>query len=141
MKALVVYDSQFRNTQKIAEAIAETIGGKAIRVTDFKHEMLKDLQILIVGSPIQGWRPMLSIENFLDALPAKSLTGIKTAAFDTRIKIFFSGDASKSVNAKLIKAGGTAVLAPGKFYVKGKEGPLVAGEIENALEWVRGTHE
>lgn len=40
MKLLVVYDSQFGNTRKIAEVIAETIRGKAVKVSDFKKEML-----------------------------------------------------------------------------------------------------
>lgn len=135
MKSLVLYDSQFGNTQKVAEVIAEKLGGTSLRIHDFQAELLHDLDVLVVGSPIQGWRPTDAIVNKLASLPDGCLKGMKTAAFDTRIKIFFSGTAADKIDKLLVHRGGTSIAKPAFFYVKGTEGPLVEGELERAGEW------
>jgi flavodoxin len=137
MTSLVIYDSLFGNTKKVAETIAEELKGKAVNIRDFKNEMLEGISLLIVGSPINGWRPTKSITKFLSSLPAESLKGINTAAFDTRIEIFFSGDASGKIDKLLASLGGKSISKPGKFYVKGKEGPLIDGELENVKFWAK----
>lgn len=137
MKALVVYDSNFGNTKKIAEVIAKTIPAKAINVSEFKKSQLEGITLLVVGSPIQGWRPSPATLTFLSSLKPGNLTGIKIAAFDTRIKIFFSGSASDKINKQLITLGGKSIIPPANFIVKGKEGPLIEGELEKAENWAR----
>jgi flavodoxin len=137
MNALVVYDTQFGNTQKIAEAVAETVGAKAIRVADFKPDMLAGVSLLIVGSPILGWRPSEPTTAFLGSLPAGSLKGVRVAAFDTRVKMFISGSASDKMEKSLVDLGGTSAANPGKFYVKGKQGPLLKDELEKARIWAK----
>lgn len=137
MTILVIYDSLFGNTQIVAETIAETVKGKSVRVTDFRKEMLDGVSLLVVGCPIHGWRPSEGATSFLTSLPTGSLKRVGVAAFDTRVKIFFSGDASGKINERLIELGGKSVAPPGKFYVKGKEGPLVEGELEKAKSWSR----
>jgi hypothetical protein len=60
---------------------------------------------------------------------------LKAATFDTRMKIFISGNAARQIS-KLLKQAGAHVLSdPEAFYVKGKEGPLQEGEIERARNW------
>lgn len=137
MISLVVYDSQYGNTKKIAETIAGVLGTKYFNVRDFKIEMLRGVALLIAGCPIHAWRPTEAILDFLASLPPDSLKGIKIAAFDTRVKTFFSGSASDKVDKKLVSLGGISVASPGKFIVKGKEGPLMEGELEKAGEWAR----
>jgi len=137
MTSLIIYDSLYGNTQKIAEAIANVNGGIVIRVQDFKKEMLEGAVLLIVGCPIHGWQPSKSTLDFLASLPPDSLKGKRVAAFDTRIKSFLSGSASDKVDKKLVSLGGVSVAPPGKFFVKGKEGPLLEGELENAKNWFR----
>lgn len=135
MRSLVVYDSYYGNTQKIAETVADEIEGRLVKVQDFRKEILQDVTLLIVGCPIHGWRPSKPIADFLASLPRESLKGVEVAAFDTRIKGFFSGSASDKVNKKLVELGGKSVAPPGKFIVKGKTGPLAEGELENAKLW------
>lgn len=137
MNALVIYDSQFGNTQKIAKEIAQELKGKAIKASDVKKEMLKDASLLIVGSPILGWKPMVSISSLISSLPADSLKNINIASFDTRMKVFFSGDAAAKISSQMVTLGGNCVSPPGKFYVKGKEGPLLEGELEKARVWAK----
>lgn len=137
MKNLVIYDSQFGNTQKVAEVIAETVKGRAVNVKDFSQKMLAGIDLLVVGSPIQGWRPLPSITALLTSLPANSLKGIKIAAFDTRVKMFLSGDAAGKIEKRLIELGGQTAVAPGKFFVKGQQGPLFEGELAKAQVWAK----
>lgn len=135
MKTLVIYDSAFGNTKMMAEAIAKGIGADIAHVS--KVGGLKDYELMIVGSPIQGWRPLPAMSGFLSSLESGALTGMKAATFDTRVKLFIHGDAMKKMAADLEKAGAT-IAGSSCFYVGGQQGPLLDGEIERAVEWARG---
>ena len=154
MKALVVYDSKFGNTERIAQVIGNALGSsyqvEVLQVGTIVPDHFEDLELLIVGSPTQRFNPTESIKNFLKDLPPSGLKGIKVAAFDTRLTIedieevailsFFVrifGYAVKSIANGLKRKGGEPVLPPEGFYVQGMEGPLVEGEIERAEAWAR----
>ena len=141
MKALVVYDSAYGNTKSVADAIAGSLDGlqaSSVPVGDFKPDALEAGDLLVVGSPINGWRPTPKITELLSAFGKGSLAGVKAAAFDTRVRMFIHGDAAKKITHAL-KAGGADIIAgPMPFYVKGSEGPLRDGEIEKAEGWARG---
>lgn len=139
MKALAIFDTSFGNTKIIAETIARELGNdiKAISVTDFNNNELEGTDLLVVGSPIIGWKPSERMGNFLASLSKDQLKGIKAATFDTRVKIFFHGDAAKKIAQKLKEAGAEIIVKPQAFFVKGKEGPLIDGEIEKAIEWAK----
>ncbi len=135
MTSLIIYDSLYGNTQKVAEAVADTVKGKIVNVKNFKKEMLNGVTLLIVGSPIHGWQPSEETLAFLNALTPGSLKGIKIAAFDTRVRLFIHGDAAGKIQKQLVSLGGTTVVPPQAFIVEGKEGPLAAGETERARQW------
>lgn len=151
MKALVVFESFFGNTEKIANAVA---GGLAARgevtvrkVTDLRPDELKTFDLVVVGSPTRGFQPSDGTKALLKALPAGTLQGVKVAAFDTRMdvkevnnafltfmeKIF--GYAAEPIGRALVKAGGTLVGKPQGYFVHGSEGPLWDGELERAAAW------
>ncbi len=75
--------------------------------------------------------------RFLESLSKDQLKGIKAAAFDTRVKLFIHGDAAKKIAKALEDAGAEIVAEPQAFFVKGKEGPLLDGEIERASQWAK----
>ena len=152
MKTLIVYDSVFGNTEKIALAISQSIGSedvKVLRVGDVKTEQLMGLDLLIVGSPTRAFNPTKEITVFLNNIPSNSLQGIKVLSFDTRIatadkksrilnglvKVF--GYAAQPIADKLVKKGGNLAIPPEGFFVKDSEGPLKDGELERATDWVR----
>jgi flavodoxin len=148
MKTLIICDSYFGNTQKIAEAISNAIPkSKLINVKDFKQEDLKDIELLIVGSPTRAFSPSENTTAFLKTLP--ELGNIKVGAFDTGIspddisskilKLFIKlfGYASPKISKALIKKGGIKILEPETFFVQENEGPLKEGEIERAKDWVK----
>jgi flavodoxin len=153
LKSLIIYDSFFGNTEKIAQAIGNTLGSQGetevVRVKDASQGRLKGLDLLIVGSPTRGFRPSEATLAFLKGLSANSLAGIRVAAFDTRIAnsdikspilrfmVNFGGYAAKKIADSLTKAGGSLVFPPEGFFVKDSEGPLTEGELERATQWAK----
>jgi flavodoxin I len=157
MKALVIYDSAFGNTEKIALAVGSAIGSRedvnVLRVSDVKPDQFADLELLILGSPTQRFRPTPGISNMLNGIPQNSLKDVKVAALDTRLTMgeinetpvlaFFvriSGDsayAAKHIANRLKKKGGQLIVPPEGFYVEGMKGPLVQGELERAGDWAK----
>ena len=153
MKTLVVYDSFFGNTEKIAQAIGNALDGKndvkVLNVKNVKDELLEDLVFLIVGSPTRAFSPSPAIKSFMNKIPSAKLSGVKIAAFDTRlpmgedvpgflrfmVKLF--GYADKPIHDKLVKKGGKPAAEPMGFYVLDSEGPLREGEEARAAEWAR----
>jgi flavodoxin len=86
-KVLVIYDSVFGNTEKIAQAIAAALGTQAMPVSQVDAEQLRGLDLLVVGSPTRGFRPTEDIAKLLNGLPKNHLAGVRVAAFDTRIAL------------------------------------------------------
>ncbi len=137
MNSLVIFDSSFGNTKIIAEAIAKEFDAKAVSVSDFDMSEIEGIDLLVVGSPINGWRPSQKMAKFLSELAEGQLKGMKAAAFDTRVNLFFHGDAAKKIARFLQKAGAQIIAEPEGFFVKGKEGPLLDGQIEKAIDWAK----
>jgi flavodoxin I len=144
MKALVVYDSQFGNTEAIARAIAGAAPrgvARAVRVGDVQAAELKAVDVLAIGSPTLGGRPTPAIKALLDRMPAGSLAKVRVAAFDTRMTLFVAklfGWAADRIMARLEACGGVPAAKPEGFIVKGREGPLADGERERAAVWAKG---
>lgn len=137
MKSLVVYDSAFGNTKAIAEKISDTIGGRLVKASEFKRPDLDGIEFLIVGSPINGWKPLPAIADFLSSLKPEDLNNIKATSFDTRVKLFIHGDAKNKIANELKMAGADIFIRPEAFYVKGSNGPLFDGEVEKAAKWAK----
>jgi len=142
MKVLIVYDSVYGNTEKIAKAIGDAITGevKVLRVGEVNSSELKTFDLLIVGSPTQGGRPTSAIQAFLNKISEPVIRGINVAAFDTRFStrlVGIFGYAAVRIADSLKRKGGTLIVSPEGFFVKGKEGPLKEGELERAAKWAK----
>lgn len=142
MKTLVLYDSVYGNTEKIAKAIGEAMTGevKVLAVGEVNSTELEAIDLLIVGSPTHGGRPTEATRDFLDLVQERGLKGTNVAAFDTRltarwVRIF--GFAAGRIAGKLKKDGGTLVVPAEGFFVEGTEGPLKEGELERAAGWAK----
>jgi len=142
MKTLIVYDSVYGNTEKIAKAIGDAITGevKVLRVGEVNSSELKVFDLLIVGSPTQGGRPTRAIQDFLNKVSEPTIRGINVAAFDTRfstrlVRIF--GYAAGRIADSLKRNGGTLIVSPEGFFVKATKGPLKEGEVERAASWAK----
>jgi flavodoxin len=156
VKALVVYDSQWGNTEKIARAIGAALGAEpdvlVLPVGQATPERLtaSGLDLLVVGSPTQGFRPTKPVAELLKRLPEGGLDGVAAAAFDTRFKadevesrltrfvVRKGGYAAPRIAEQLEEAGGTLAAPAEGFFVVDKEGPLREGELERATAWAEG---
>ena len=140
MKSLVVFDSAYGNTEKIAQAIAGAIDGNVLRAKDTAAQELEPLELLIVGAPTYGGQPTPAMKEFLNKLPKSAVEGLCVAAFDTRITqkwVGIFGYAAGKIARKLQKLGGKLVVNPEGFFVTGTEGPLKEGEAERAADWAK----
>lgn len=153
MKALVVYDSFFGNTERIAQAIGEGLAQGAevrvVRVAAVTPEELAGLALLVVGSPTRAFSASPNTKSWLKKLGANSLNGVRVAAFDTRVdvkvvesrvlpvfvKMF--GYAAEPIGEALVKKGGWQIAPPEGFVVLDTEGPLKEGEPERAAAWAQ----
>ena len=153
MKALVIYDSVFGNTEKVARAIGAALGTPAevpvLQVGSVTPEHLAGVEVLFVGSPTRGFKPTPAVTDFLAALPSGALKGVKAAAFDTRIplesiknRVFRwivkqGGYADKLIAKALAQKGASLPIPSGGFIVLESEGPLQQGELERAADWAK----
>lgn len=64
MKALVVYESTWGNTEKIARAIAAGLAGgtRALPLRTAGAEELGKIDLLVIGSPVNNGRPSPSMQ-------------------------------------------------------------------------------
>ena len=76
MHALVVYDTNYGSTRTIAEVIATELGQgtTTLSVSDITETSLDGVDVLVVGSPINGWKPTERMRRFLNSLTPGSLT-------------------------------------------------------------------
>jgi flavodoxin len=136
-KALIVYDTVYGNTEKVAKALAKGLeeGGvvvDSVKVDAAKFDELSVYDLLAVGSPVQAWSTSKATKAFLESLKSvKGLSGKKAFAFDTRMsRSKLAGDAGGKIEGKLKNLGLTIVKPHASAVVKGREGPLEEGAEE-----------
>ena len=143
MNALVVYHSQFGNTQQVAEAVSEVFQGTGVARTLSAERLtaaeLQDVDLVVMGTPTHKMNLPQAVRPVFEKLPRRILRGVPVAAFDTSYKMsaFLARfTAAKRVDRKLRKLGGKRLVPPETFHVKEHhEGPLYDGEIERAKSW------
>src|SRR6266702_7084816 len=142
MNALVVYDSQFGNTEQIAQAIAGTLRAfgqaQTVRVDPAHPLELQGVNLLILGCPTQGFRPTPAMLSFLGTVSYQALSGLAVACFDTRFRgRLWKSSAAPRMARQLRTMGIEPIVPPESFFVKAMkaEGSLLAGEVERAVSW------
>jgi len=156
MKALVVYESMFGNTEAIARAVAERLEMNFDVIVAEVNAMptARDADLLVVGAPTHAFslsRPRtradaarhgtvkagaaaVGIREYLDCSPR--LTEIHAAAFDTKVKKpALPGSAARKAYRRLRRLGCHMVTDAMSFHVTDMTGPLVDGEQERARRW------
>lgn len=156
MKAIVVYESHWGNTEAVARAIAAGIGPEAEAMTTDQASgaAVADADLIVAGAPViafglprDAMRDQIAaggekaprppdvshplLRTWLDALPVSEGWG---AAFETRIWWSPRG-ATGAIDAKLKKAGYRRAGTSERFIVDGAYGPLKDGELERARTW------
>ena len=158
LRALVVYESAFGNTQKIARAIGEGLSTcMATEVVEVGHVPGEtgEIDLLVVGGPTHAFsmsRPSTredaakkadgevvskgrGIREWLAGGPG--LAPRLAAAFDTRFKKprLITGSAARGAEKRLRELGCRITAPEESFFVAGTAGPLLNGELERARRW------
>jgi flavorubredoxin len=115
-KAIVIFDTRYGNTERVAKALAKGIRKNAIEVICFK---IGDVQIgalvqydlLAIGGPTHYQTASKPMRDFLGKLEQANLRGKYGFAFDTRVDSFWAGSAAKFIEKKL-KALGLQIVRP-----------------------------
>jgi flavodoxin len=147
MQTVVIYDTKFGNTEKVAHAVARGAGTSgSVRVLDTveaAQSLAERPDLLIVGGPTQRRGMSPELRAFVDSLPGESLQGGTIASFDTRYRgsTWLMGSAAGEVAKRVGKAGGRLMAQPESFFIS-RGGPLErqtleTGELERAEAWGR----
>ena len=157
MRALVVYETLWGNTERVARAIAGELGaGMPVEVvdSDAAPTTVDGYDLVVVGGPTHAFSttrastrenavkqhgaphaPSRGIREWLTELE-RPPHRIQAATFDTRVDSpRLPGSAAKAAKQELRSLGFDVVVKPKTFRVHGYEGPLVDGELERATAW------
>ncbi len=143
MFILVIYDSQFGNTMRLARLIGEVMVKRAdvtLRsCAEVQAAEVKAADLLVIGCPTQRHDLTPGLDAFLALNEYSGLTGKAAAVFDTRFRSFrwLTGSAARTTARRLEKAGAHLVTPPESFFVAGMQGPLEEGEAIRAVNWAR----
>jgi hypothetical protein len=158
MRSLVVYESSFGNTQRIARTVADALaadGEVELVSVDDGLPPLDELDLLVVGAPthVHGLSNRLSrkgaleqqgrrdgdvgigVRGWIEQLPLAAR--LPVAVFDTRAHKaeLLVGSAAQGIAKRLRRRGYKLAVPPESFFVEGTPGPLEDGELERAEQW------
>jgi len=155
MRAIVVYESHYGNTEKIARAIAEGIGpeAQALNTTEATPRIVASADLVVAGAPIMalglpsdsmietiekdqkapvpGDVSHPSLRHWLEALEPGHAAA---ASFETKLR-WSPGGATGGIDQRFRRAGFRTIARSGKFVVTTPYGPLRDGEVERARAW------
>ena len=146
MKGIVVYDTSYGNTKKIAETIAGTLKESGIEVDlfDVKHVKklsAKDYDFLVLGSPTRFGTMSFAMRGFLGKVKNEEWMNKPFTAFDTEnpenMEEKKEYSAAEKISEKLRAKKMNQLLPVMKALVLGQKGPLKEGEIERTKEYAR----
>ena len=143
MKGIVIFDTSYGNTKKIAETISDTLKEAGIEVDTFyvkdvKKLSAKDYDFLVLGSPTKFGTMTFTIKGFLGKVNSKGWMNKPFAAFDTENPENIErkeGSAAEKIAEKLKEKRMNQILPVLKGVVLGWKGPLQDGEIERTKEF------
>jgi hypothetical protein len=157
MRSLVVYESWFGNTRRVAEEIADALAREGeVDIVSVSEDLpaLDGVDLLVVGGPThihgvssrrsregaleQGGRgeAAIGVRDWIDSLP-NGARGPRAAAFDTRADkpVLLVGSAARGIARRLRQRGYALAAEPESFFVRGTPGPLEEGELDRASAW------
>ncbi|MET0780604.1 MAG: flavodoxin domain-containing protein [Microbacterium sp.] len=159
MRALVVYETLWGNTEKVARAVADELGRTmSVEVVDVDSapDSADGYDLVVIGGPTHAFSmtrpstregavnqngapraPAQGIREWLGHL-AHAAAPVTAAAFDTRVNSpRLPGSAAKAARHELRSLGFDVGIKAKSFRVHGYEGPLIEGELDRAREWAR----
>lgn len=136
MKALIVYDTKYGNTKKVAELIGE--GYKSIEgneatienVSEVDLEKSENYDIIIIGSPNHAGSYTGKVKKFIKGFSDSAVKGTSFAAFDTYMGKDFE-KTMKKIEKLVNKVMPNLEMASSGLSIKvgGMKGPIVDDEL------------
>jgi flavodoxin len=142
MNSLVIYESRYGNTQKIAYAIAAGLrawGAVEVVAAEKAHRArIHGYDLVVLGGPTEGHGITKTMADYIDQI-GDAFTGTNAATFDTRLTWpkWLSGSAAGDIAKRLETFGARMVAPPATFMVAGSPLALEPGELERAEGWAR----
>ncbi len=119
-KSIVVYDTLYGSTEKIAKALAKGISTLSpVDCTNIKQiapESLAQYTFIAVGAPTQAFSASRPMKDFLRRLGGLNMHGHFGFAFDTKLDNRLSGSAAKYIESRLREMG-LEILEPRKSAI------------------------
>lgn len=143
MNVVILCDSKFGNTRRLAEAMRSALGeGHTVHLRAPEEGLgpVEGVDLLLVGGPTHAHGASAPLKDVLKSIPSGSLRGTRTATFDTRFHMnaLLTGSAAATAGKALMRAGGRPVAGPESFFVTRASPPaLEPGELERAGTWAR----
>ena len=162
MRALVVYESMFGNTERVAQAVADELARwmdvdlrEVSQAPAAIHDLADMVDLIVVGGPTHAFslsRPStregaigrgatqgsaeVGVREWLEALPCGPHSE-SLATFDTRVSKVrhLPGSAARKAERITRSHGYPRALSRESFYVEDVSGPLLPGELDRAREW------
>ena len=148
MKGIIIYDTSYGNTQKIAEVLSETLKDSGIENDVFHIKKIKkingkDYNFLALGSPTKFGTMSFAMKFFLGKINSKDWANKPFFASDTenpenveksRVENK-DWSAAEKIAEKLKEKNMNQLLPVLKGLVNGMKGPLLEGEIERTKNY------
>lgn len=161
MKALVVFESMWGNTEQVARAVAAEIAeSMEVTILDISRAPADpgaEFALIVAGGPTHAFSmsrastradahnrgatrgdATVGLREWLDRLPSGPHAQL-VATFDTRARAVrhLPGSAAKAAARTAHRHGYGRAGHAESFYVKDSEGPLLDGELDRATGWGR----
>jgi flavodoxin len=117
MKTAVFYLSRTGNTKRFAEAISESLIAPLFDVTSIKPETQTDYDLLVIGTPVNGFTACPEVLSFIQKLPE----GVNKKAILFCTYAIAKGNTLKNLKQALSKKGYTTLLMVSKRGIKPKK--------------------
>lgn len=135
MKAIVVFDSKFGNTEKVARALALGLRDTGVetdctRFDQVPLDRLRTFDFVAIGGPTQKRAVSAPLDRWLQTLSKSDMAGKRGFAFDTRYKSRFAGSSAKEIQARMQNLEMSIVVPCASAIVLGTEDPLEQGSEE-----------
>lgn len=141
-KAIVVYESKWGNTRRVAETIVEglkEVPGTEPALSHFKQvdpARLADFDAIVIGSPNHIGTATWGIRRFINKLGRPELEGKLITFFDTCLPGQDSKAVRKMEERARKKAPRLEVASPGlSIRVDKMKGPISEGELSRCREF------
>jgi flavorubredoxin len=132
---MVIYDTKFGNTERIANSLAAGINemGYAVDVIFVENvqlDKITEYELLAIGGPTHGFGISAPIRKFIKRLDQVDLRNKKAFAFDTKSKGGIWGSAAKGIEKRMKEMNMNIIKRSTSAIVLGLKGPLQDGSEE-----------